>query len=44
MGNLTLLLNQMNETIQQLNNKVPAQPPINSGPGQPQVQAAQNQQ
>jgi glutaredoxin len=42
--NLTLLLNQMNQTIQQLNSKVPTQPPINSGPGQPQVQAAQNQQ
>ena len=42
--NLTLLLNQMNQTISQLNSKVPTQPPINSGPGQPQVQAAQNPQ
>jgi|TARA_R110000744_G_scaffold370528_1_gene481139 glutaredoxin len=41
--NLTLLLNQMNQTITQINGKVTPQPPINSGPGQPQVQAAQNQ-
>lgn len=41
--NLTLLLNQMNQTIQQLNSKVPAQPPINTGAGQPQVQTPPNQ-
>lgn len=41
--NLTLLLNQMNQTIQQLNSKVPAQPPVNATPGQPQVQATQPQ-
>ena len=33
----------MNQTITQINGKVTPQPPINSGPGQPQVQAAQNQ-
>jgi glutaredoxin len=35
--NLTLLLNQMNQTIIQMNGKIPAQPPINSGQAQPQV-------
>ena len=34
----------MNQTMQQINGKIPAQPPINNGPGQPQVQAAQNPQ
>ena len=42
--NLTLLLNQMNQTISQINGKITPQPPINNGPGQPQVQAAQNPQ
>tara|TARA_R110000824_G_scaffold10403_1_gene45971 strand:+ start:1293 stop:1733 length:441 start_codon:yes stop_codon:yes gene_type:complete len=44
--NLTLLLNQMNGTIQAINSKVEAVPPINTGPPQPvqpQAQPAQPQ-
>ena len=35
--NLTLLLNQMNQTISQINTKIPAQPPINTGQSKQQV-------
>jgi len=34
--NQTLLLNQMNQTINQMNGKIPAQPPINTGQSKPQ--------
>ena len=35
--NLTLLLNQMNQTIIQINSKLPTPPPINNGQAQPQA-------
>jgi len=35
--NLTLLLNQMNQTINQMNTKIPAQPPVNTGQSKQQA-------